>query len=74
MVPNENIVCKLRKSLYSLKQTSTQWYNKLTESLHSRGFKHSASVYSLFYKKQGNLVIFVAVYVDDVILTGTNME
>ncbi|XP_070043924.1 retrovirus-related Pol polyprotein from transposon RE1 isoform X2 [Nicotiana tomentosiformis] len=74
MVPNGNLVCKLRKSLYGLKQASRQWYDKLTESLHSRGFKHSASDYSLFYKKQGTSAVFVAVYVDDVIITGTNLE
>lgn len=30
--------------------------------------------YSLFYKKEGSLMTFVAVYVDDVIITGTNLD
>lgn len=75
MVPTTgNLACNLRKSLYGLKRASRHWYDKLTESLKSRGFKHSDSDYSLFYKKQGNSVVFVAVYVDDVILTSTNLE
>nr|XP_016513719.1 PREDICTED: uncharacterized mitochondrial protein AtMg00810-like [Nicotiana tabacum] len=74
MVPNGNLVCMLRKSLYGLKQASRQCYYKLTESLHSRGFMHSTSDYSLFYKKHRTSTVFVAVYVDDVIVIGTNFE
>ncbi|XP_019267137.1 PREDICTED: uncharacterized protein LOC109244494 [Nicotiana attenuata] len=53
---------------------SRQWYAKLTEALCSRGYTHSMLDYSLFSKKKGNYVIFVAVYVDDVILTGKDTE
>ncbi|XP_019255062.1 PREDICTED: uncharacterized protein LOC109233640 [Nicotiana attenuata] len=73
-VEDTQLVCRLRKSLYVLKQASRQWYDKLAESLYSRGFRHSTNDYSLFYKKQGESSVFVAVYVDDVILTGTNLE
>nr|XP_016504415.1 PREDICTED: uncharacterized mitochondrial protein AtMg00810-like [Nicotiana tabacum] len=72
-VEDTQLVCRLRKSLYGLKQASRQWYDKLTESLYSRGFRHSTNDYSLFYKKQGESSVFVVVYVDDVILTGTNL-
>lgn len=72
-VDQEGLVCRLKKSLYGLKQTSRQWYDKLTESLCSRGFVHSASDYSLFYRKNEKSLCFVVVYVDDVIITGTNM-
>lgn len=74
MVEGDNLVYKLKKSLYGLKQASRQWYDKLANNLCFRGYKHSKNNYSLFYKSKGCYLVFVAVYVDDVILTGTDLE
>lgn len=38
---------------------------------HSKGYKHSGSDYSLFCKRKGSSLVFVAIYVNDIILTGT---
>ncbi|CAL1413854.1 unnamed protein product [Linum trigynum] len=70
----EGKACRLRKSLYGLKQASRQWYAKLTEALISFGFTQSYSDYSLFTKKNDKGIAVVLVYVDDLIFSGDNEE
>lgn len=49
---SNNIVYKLNKSIYGLKQVSRQWHHKLTTSLISPGYSQFKSDYSLFVKKR----------------------
>lgn len=72
-IPNPfNKVCKLCKSIYGLKQASREWFAKLLSTLKYQGFTQSKNDYSLFIKRFGKLVCMAAVYVDDIILTGTD--
>lgn len=70
-VTNPDLVCKLKKSLYGLIQASREWYDKLAEALCSRGYTQSLNDYSLFYRKHSS-AMYIAVYVDDVIITATD--
>ncbi|GKE13320.1 zinc finger, CCHC-type containing protein [Tanacetum coccineum] len=70
----ENKVCKLKKSLYGLKQAPKQWHEKLDKSILSNGFTHNSletCIYSKFTKDYG---VILCLYVDDIIIVGTNMD
>jgi Reverse transcriptase (RNA-dependent DNA polymerase) len=65
-------VCKLHKALYGLRQSPRAWYQKLSETLVLLGFKPSSSDPSLFLYRKSEALVFLLVYVDDIILTGNN--
>ena len=56
-----NKVCRLKKSLYGLKQASRQWLAKLVQELHFQGFTQSKNNYSLFTKHNDTNFTVVAV-------------
>lgn len=68
----ENLVCRLVKSLYDLKQASRQWNAKLTDALLNSGYQQSHRDYSLFTKKKGSGLVIILVYVDDLLITGND--
>lgn len=53
-----NQVCKLKKLIYGLKQSSGQWFAQLSSSLISQGFKQSSSNRSLFFRHTTNSFTF----------------
>ena len=65
-------VCKLHKSIYGLKQASRAWLSRLTTFLLSLNFIVSKADTSLFILKHGADVVFLLVYVDDLVLTGSS--
>ena len=65
-----NMVCRLRKSLYCLKQAPRCFFAKLVSALKDYGFLQSDSNYSFFTYTRGTIQINVLVYVDDLIISG----
>jgi Reverse transcriptase (RNA-dependent DNA polymerase) len=68
------IVCKLKKSIYGLKQSSRTWYGKLNSYLIACNFKISNTDHSLFSKRGENYITIILVYIDDIIIMGNNLE
>ena len=72
----EHLVCKLKKSIYGLKQSPRCWNRAFCEHLVSIGFKQSGADPCVYIKKS-ELLTIIAVYVDDLILiakTETEMQ
>ncbi|KAJ9678560.1 hypothetical protein PVL29_020667 [Vitis rotundifolia] len=64
-------VCKLKKSLYGLKQLPRAWFERFGKVIKHYGYTQSQADHTMFYKhsNEGKVVILI-VYVDDIVLTG----
>ena len=69
---NSSPVCLLNKSLYGLKQARRAWYTKMDSFLLDTGFSRCHSNPNVYTKKVGNHLIILVLYVDDLILTGSD--
>ncbi|GJT44816.1 putative RNA-directed DNA polymerase [Tanacetum coccineum] len=71
---NETRVCKLKRSLYGLKQALRQWNNRFSEELVKNDFKQSGHDHSLYTKESGGSFVALLVYVDDIVLTRNDIN
>jgi histone deacetylase 1/2 len=67
-------VCQLDKALYGLKQAPRAWYARLSTKLCDLGFKPSKSYTSLFIYSMNGIVIYMLIYVDDIIVTSSSTD
>ncbi|WVZ21045.1 hypothetical protein V8G54_008367 [Vigna mungo] len=76
MVPKKHSqkVCKLKKSLYGLKQSPRAWFGRFSEARTVFGYHQSNSDHTLFIKKQHGKITAFIIYVDDMIVTGNDPE
>ena len=61
-----------QKTLYGLKQAPRKWFSKLFLALKSFGHTRSKNDYSLFYNHTTYSHILLLIYVDDLILAGSD--
>jgi hypothetical protein len=64
------VVCKLINSLYGLKQPPRTWCEKLIEFILKINFRYyKINGVTLFVNKFGKIVVYLVVYVDDILIT-----
>ena len=65
-------VCKLRHSFYGLEQAPQAWFEKFHNTFLTFFFTQSQYDSSLFFHKTTTGMVFLLVYVDDIIITGND--
>ena len=63
-------VCRLRKSLYCLKQSPQEWFDRFRHAMCDMGYKQCNGDHTVFYRYSERRITILAVYVDDIIITG----
>jgi hypothetical protein len=70
----EGKVCKLLKSLYGLKQAPKQWHEKFERTLTAEGFVVNEADKCVYYRHGGGEGVILCLYVDDILIFGTNLN
>eukprot|EP00253_Pinus_taeda_P002960 PITA_02960 len=70
----KELVCKLKKSLYGLKQSPRMWYQKFDTFIRGIGFTRSKADHCVYFELIGDRVIYMVLYVDDMLLVGNDKE
>lgn len=66
-------VYKLLKALYGLRQAPRAWYARLNKCLEELGFVKFLYEHAVYTRREGEEVLIVAVYVDDLLVTGSSV-
>jgi hypothetical protein len=67
-------VCHLKKAIYGLKQAPRAWFHCFNTFLLSIGFSCSKLDSSLFVYSLANGILYLLLYVDDIVLTGSHQS
>jgi hypothetical protein len=67
-------MCKLDKAIYGLKQAPRAWFSRISKKLIDLDFHGSKADTSLFYFNKGDTLMFVLIYVDDIIVVSSKQE
>ena len=71
---DSSLVCQLKKSLYGLKKAPWACYAKMDSFRLETGFSRCHSDNTVYTKKVGNSLIILVLYVDDLILTSSDLN
>ncbi|GJZ51765.1 retrotransposon protein, putative, ty1-copia subclass [Tanacetum coccineum] len=68
-----NRVCKLKRSIYGLKQASRQWNKRFDDEIKKFGFTQNQDEPCVYLKASGSNVTFLILYVDEILIMGNNI-
>jgi hypothetical protein len=74
MEGKKDMGCRLKKSIYGLKQASRQWYLKFNETIIRFGFKENIENNCVYAKFKNGKYIFLILYVDDILLASSDVS
>ena len=70
----EHIVCKLKRSIYGLKQAFRSWNIKFEQAIKLFGFEQNLDESCVYKRYRDKVVMFLVLYVDDILLIGNDVE
>ncbi|GJV13650.1 retrotransposon protein, putative, ty1-copia subclass [Tanacetum coccineum] len=68
-----NRVCKLKRSIYGLKQASRQYNKRFDDEIKKFEFNQNPDEPCVYVKASGSYVTFLVLYVDDILIIGNNI-
>ena len=68
----KNMMCRLRKSLYGIKQAPPAWFDKFRKAILQAKFSQSPNDHSLFIGRTPRGCTILLVYVDDISINGND--
>ncbi|RVX15929.1 Retrovirus-related Pol polyprotein from transposon RE2 [Vitis vinifera] len=69
------VKCRLRRSLYGLKQSPRAWFSRFSSVVQEFGMFRSTTDHSVFYHHNSSgQCIYLVVYVDDIVITGSDQN
>ena len=69
-----DLVCKLNRTLYGLKQSPRKWYKEIKRTFEAMGFKRAQYDHSIFVKWTADGPVLVGVYVDDMLVASKLLD
>ena len=69
----EYMLCKLKRSIYGLKKASRSWNTFFDQAIKYYGFDQCLNESCVYKKCDGSVVVFLVLYVDDILLVGNDV-